>query len=123
MAQSHKAQYPIDSDFIMRESSAPSKGGLGKYCRIAILEVDQGRTYASSITTRAPGVRSVVQDSGRVHNGSTAKSEAGQVRARFDAECNRLNKSQAARRKRAATRAAKAAALESDYSAGVELAT
>jgi len=117
------AKYPIDSDFILRESSASPKGRFGRYCKIAILEVDAGCTSVREISTRATGVRSIVEVTDRLHFGSTARSEAGRERARLEAECRRLNKSQQARRKRAATVAAKQELAVPLFEDAISLAT
>lgn len=60
--------------YIVQTAAETMPGGCwGRYCRVAVLEVDEGIDRASMISPRARGVRRVVATWERCHVGRTSR--------------------------------------------------
>jgi predicted secreted protein len=80
------------SHYIVQTSAARMPGSCwGQYRRVAVLEVEDGLTRAAMISSRARGVRSVVQTWERCHVGTTSRGAYQRALAEAEALAARLN--------------------------------
>jgi hypothetical protein len=70
-------------NYLVRVSAAKMPTSCwGKYVHVAVVEAEPGVEYVSMISTRARGVRRVVQRWSRCHVGSTQRSASEQAISR-----------------------------------------
>lgn len=83
--------------FIVMESSAQVRGKMrnfGRYRRIAVCEVEEGKTPAM-ISERARGMIRIVQEWSPMHQGKTERSEYWVARREAEGMAKELNETAA----------------------------